>query len=83
MKNNQHAHCLRTSLSILLLVSIANLIASPVSLATRAANSEAAPLNPFDGPTDFIRRIPLTTNDLVYSGSTGKIYASVPSSCGQ
>src|ERR1041385_898883 len=79
MKYNQHAHYLRTSLSILLLVSIANLIASPVSLATRAANT---PLNPFDGPTDFIRRISLTTNDLVYSASTGKLYASIPSAAG-
>src|SRR5215203_4942478 len=82
MKNNQSTHSLRTSLSILLLVSIVNLIASPVSFATRAANTETARLNPFDGPTDFIRRIPLTTNDLVYSASTGKLYASIPSSGG-
>jgi sugar lactone lactonase YvrE len=82
MKNNQSTHSLRTSLSILLLVSIVNLIASPVSFATRAANTDAARLNPFDEPTEFIRRIPLTTNDLVYSASTGKLYASIPSSGG-
>lgn len=79
MKYNQHAHYRRTSLSILLLVSIANLIASPVSLARRVPNTLP---NPFDGPTDFVRRIPLTTNDLVYSASTGKLYASIPSAAG-
>src|SRR5262250_888774 len=82
MKYNQHAHYVRTSLSILLLVCIANLIASHVSLATRAANTETSSLNPFDAPTDFVRRIPLTTNDLVYSASTGKLYASIPSAAG-
>ena len=81
MKYNQHAHYVRTSLSIVLVVCIANLIASHVSLATRA-DTETAPLNPFDGPTDFIRRIPLTTNDLVYSAATGKLYASIPSAAG-
>ena len=69
-------------MSLLLLVSIFNLIASPVSLATRASNSEAAPLEPFDEPTEFIRRIPLITNDLVYNDATDKLYASVPSSAG-
>ncbi len=70
---------LRTGLALLLLV---NLVASPVLLATRAANSEAAPVTPLDEPTHFIRRVPLTTNDLVYSASTGQIYASIPSSEG-
>jgi len=32
--------------------------------------------------TDFIRQIALTTNDVVYSSATGKLYASVPSSSG-
>ena len=61
-------------LTLLLLVSLVNLIASPFL--------PAAPLNPPDGPTEFIRRINLSTNDLVYGGTTGKIYASVPSSAG-
>src|SRR5689334_15181327 len=66
-------------IAFVLLVSIINLIAAPFSLASRSA---AAPLNPFDGPTDFIRRINLSTNDLVYSNTTGKIYASIPSTAG-
>ncbi len=70
---------LRTGLALLLLV---NLVASPVLLATRAANSEAAPVTSLDEPTHFIRRIPLRTNDLVSSGSTGKLYASIPSIVG-
>src|SRR2546425_4119824 len=32
--------------------------------------------------TDFIRQIPLTANDVVYSPSTKLLYASVPSSVG-
>ena len=41
---------------------------------------------PVDGSaltqTDFIRQIALSTNDVVYSSSTGKLYASVPSIAG-
>src|SRR5215213_1764128 len=77
MVNNHSAYYLRTGVALLLLLGIVNLIASPFP--TRAANNEAAP---FDGPTDFIRRIALRTNDLVYSGSTGKLYASLPSNAG-
>ena len=80
--NNQHAPGLKRRLALLLLVSIINFVVSPVLITTTAANTKAAPINPFDGPTDFIRRIPLTTNDLVYSSTTGKIYASIPSSAG-
>jgi len=67
------------TLALLLLVTI---VVSPFSPASRAAKTEAAPYNPFDPPTEFIRQIPLATNDLVYSSLTGKIYASVPSSAG-
>jgi sugar lactone lactonase YvrE len=66
---------LRKRLALLLLVTI---VVCPLSLPS-AAKTEA-PL--FDGPTEFIRQIPLTTNDLVYSPLTGKIYATVPSSAG-
>ena len=63
-------------LALLLLVSLINVIAAPF-LPSRSA---AAPLP--DGPTDFIRRIDLPTNDLVYSSTTGKLYASLPSFAG-
>ena len=79
MKNIPRTPCVRRRLALLLLVSIINFIAAPFLLASRSA---AAPLNAPDAPTDFIRRITLTTNDLVYSSSAGRIYASVPSSVG-
>ena len=64
-------------LALLLLVSLINLIAAPFLPASRSA---AAPVP--DGPTDFIRRIDLPTNDLIYSNTTGKLYASLPSRAG-
>src|SRR5690349_1762773 len=70
----------RRRLSLLLLVATINLIAAPFLLAVR--NTAAAATTPTDGRTDFIRQVNLTTNDLAYSSSTGKIYASVPSSVG-
>src|SRR5262245_46949100 len=75
MKITPRAQCVRRRLALLLLVSTINFIAAPFLLASRSA---AAP----DDPTDFVRRINLTTNDLIFSSSTGKIYASVPSSVG-
>src|ERR1041385_2106936 len=66
-------------IAFLLLVSLVNCIAAPFLHASRSA---AASVTPPDGPTDFIRRIDLTTNDLVYSSTTGKIYASLPSLAG-
>jgi hypothetical protein len=62
-----------------LLVGTINLIAGPFLAASR--NAAAAPTPP-DGPTEFIRRIDLTTNDIVYSSTTGKIYATIPSTAG-
>src|SRR6185369_16332700 len=79
MKTTPRTQCLRRRLALLLLVCTINFIATPFLLATRSA---AAPPKPPDGPTDFIRRINLATNDLVYSASAGRIYASVPSSAG-
>jgi hypothetical protein len=85
MNRTQSALNSRRRLSLLLVLSIAAGVlafASPLSFADRDATIDVAPPNPFDGPTDFIRQIPLTTNDLVYSAATGKLYASVPSSVG-
>ena len=66
-------------LALLLLISFVNLIAAPFLPTGRSA---AAPPNSPDGPTEFIRRIDLQTNDLAYSNTTGKIYASLPSFAG-
>src|SRR6185369_13313177 len=79
MNNAQSAQTLRRRIALFLLVSTINFIASPF-FAGSSTRVKAAPL--FDGPTDFIRRIPLLTNDLVYSNTTGKIYATFPSSVG-
>src|ERR1044072_9595576 len=76
------AYRLKRRLTFLLLISILNFAAFPLSLVGRGVSVQALPLIPFDGPTEFIRQIPLTTNDLVYSATTGKLYATVPSSVG-
>jgi DNA-binding beta-propeller fold protein YncE len=79
MQITPRTQCLRRRLALVLLVCTINFIAAPFLLATKS--SAAAPNTP-DGPTDFVRRINLTTNDLVYSSAAGRIYASVPSSVG-
>ena len=71
MDRNQRPDRLRRRVAFLLLVT--NLVAFPLSFANRGAIVKAAPPDPFDEPTDFIRQIPLATNDLVYSSLTGKI----------
>ena len=81
MNNNQFPRNLRRRIAFLLVLSVCNVVASPLFPAI-STKVKAAPLKPFDEPTEFIRRIPLTTNDLVYSSTTGKIYASLPSSAG-
>jgi hypothetical protein len=78
LRNIRPVEPLKRKLAVLLLISFVNLIASPFLLASRSTVVAA----PFDGPTDFIRKINLMTNDLVYSSTTGKIYASIPSSVG-
>src|SRR6185503_18875449 len=75
---NNSAYHWRKRLALLLLITI---FVCPLSL-PRAAKTAAPFYSPFDGPTEFIRQIPLTTNDLVYSPLTGKIYVTVPSSVG-
>src|ERR1041385_8388056 len=73
---NNSAYHRRRRLALLLLIAI---VASPLSV---ASDTKAPLFKPFDGPTEFIRQIPLPANDLVYSPLTGKFYASVPSSVG-
>src|SRR6185295_316999 len=81
MNKHQYPHNLTRRLAVILIVSVFNCVASPLLLGIRG-NVEAAAPHPFDEPTSFIRRIPLTTNDLVYSSTTGKIYASIPGNVG-
>jgi hypothetical protein len=78
MKNNKSSNTLPRRIAFVLIVSIFSCGISPLSPKI-TANVNAAP---FDDPTAFIRRIPLVSNDLVYSSTTGKFYASLPSSAG-
>jgi hypothetical protein len=81
MKNNKSPKTLTSRLALVLIVSIFNCLVSPLYPGI-SANVEAAPPKPFDDPTAFVRRISLFTNDLVYSSTTGKIYASIQSTAG-
>ena len=82
MQNIPRAQYARRRVALLLLASLVTLIINPFLLASRTRAAVVTPLNAPQGPTDFIRQISLTTNDLAYSASTGKIYASVPSTVG-
>jgi sugar lactone lactonase YvrE len=59
------------------LAILANLLA-PLAFASPATTAVAAAA----AATDFVRQIPLTTNDIVYNPTTKMLYASVPSSGG-
>ncbi|MDT5063129.1 MAG: hypothetical protein QOH63_3588, partial [Acidobacteriota bacterium] len=65
-----------------LLVTLAILLncLAPVSFAARGMLSPEP--NPVPAQTDSIRRVTLTTNDLVYNKTDKTLYASVPSSVG-
>ena len=80
MKNYKSAQTLTRRLALVLIVSILNCVISPL-FPKISANVKASP-HPFDDPTAFVRRIPLISNDLVYSSLTGKLYASIPSRAG-
>ena len=73
---------LRRIITVLL---VFNLCLGPLAAATSAKvelyASSRSTMVP-QGPTDFIRRISLRTNDLVYSSTLNKLFASVPSSVG-
>ena len=76
---------LRQQIAVILIVSFVNVLLGPLAAVTAARLElfvNSTPIVPVQGPTDFIRRISLKTNDVVYSPSLGKLYASVPSSAG-
>ena len=92
MKNNQSIRKLKRRLALLLVVSLLNFVASPLS---NGNSTKAEPLEPF-GPTPtssplpmaepsppyiptFIRRVNLQANSLVYSEATQALYATVQS----
>jgi sugar lactone lactonase YvrE len=55
---------------------------SPLTFATREVESRTTRPDDTAVLTDFIRQIPLAINDVAFSASTGKLYASVPSLAG-
>jgi sugar lactone lactonase YvrE len=65
------------ALSLLILVVAPLVFSRVVESRSRVVDGNSA-----SEQTDFVREIPLATNDVVYSTSTGKLYASVPSSAG-
>ncbi len=75
-------------LALSLVLAILNALLTPLAFSAggvgRLATSAISGTNstPVQAQADFIRQIPLTANDVVYSSSTGKLYASVPSSAG-
>src|SRR5687767_1222199 len=79
---NPYPYRLRRRITLLLVV---NLCLGPLAAATAAKlelhASSTTTMVP-QGPTDFIRRISLRTNDLVYRSTLNKLFASVPSSAG-
>ncbi len=48
----------------------------------RASHSSQMPIDTGQGQADFIRQIPLTTNDIIYDKHSQMLYASVPSGAG-
>ena len=77
MNKNRIAQPLTRKITLVLVVSLLNCAVGPF---ISGSHAKAAPVKPFDAPTTFIRRVSLAANDLVYSSTTGKIYASLPSS---
>ncbi|HET6891966.1 MAG TPA: hypothetical protein VFH31_12765, partial [Pyrinomonadaceae bacterium] len=76
----------KLAVTLVLIVSYSFLIL-PVPARRALANSpnhgvRAARASMVQAQQDFIRQIPLVTNDVVFSASTGKLYASVPSRAG-
>ena len=77
---NCFSYRLRRIITVLL---VFNICLGPLAAVT-AAKLEFYATSPMlpQGPTDFIRRISLRTNDLVYSSTLNKLFVSVPSSVG-
>src|SRR5215471_15865947 len=65
------------TLSLALVLSSAVVLVGPIVLARRQAAQNLTPQ-----ATDFVRQVPMISNDLVYNGTTKQLYASVPSSAG-
>ncbi|MDQ1637861.1 MAG: trimeric autotransporter adhesin [Pyrinomonadaceae bacterium] len=70
--------------ALVILVSLLLAVVAPFVLAAGdfEAGASVADGNAILAQTEFIRQIPLTTNDVAYSAASGKLYASVPSSAG-
>jgi hypothetical protein len=73
-------HRVRASRILLLLSGLAlvAVLLGPFVFSRRVASQNLTP----DAQSDFVRRVPLVTNDLIYNPTTKLLYASVPSAAG-
>jgi len=74
---------LRTNLRLQFVLALTALVLVPAAVIKTARTVSAAiTASSPDAQADFVRVIPLTANDVVYSPTTKMLYASVPSSVG-
>jgi hypothetical protein len=74
---------LRSNLRLLFVLTLATVVLVPVALIKTVRSVSASMARPApDAQADFVRIIPLTANDVIYSPTTKMLYASVPSSVG-
>ncbi len=79
---------IRRQIALTLIATLIYALSVPLLFARgtreRLAPSSSQPANTVavQAQASFIRQVPLVTNDVVYSSSTGKLHASVPSTVG-
>src|SRR5436190_5073674 len=82
MSPNQSS-LLRSNLRLLCVLAFTTVALATTAVIKTARTVSAAAFRPApDAQADFVRLVPLTTNDVVYSPTTKLLYASVPSSVG-
>jgi hypothetical protein len=82
MNSNNSTQNLRRRIALLLVVSIFNLLAFPFFVGFGPNVLATSSPTPAPEAAAFVRQLTLTTNDLVFSQATQKLYASVPGSEG-
>ena len=74
---------LRGNLRLLFVLTLTAVVLIPIAIIKTVGTVSAAMARPApDAQADFVRIVPLTANDVIYSPTTKMLYASVPSSVG-
>jgi hypothetical protein len=74
---------LRSNLRLLFVLTLTAVVLIPIAIIKTVRTVSASIARPApDAQADFVRMIPLTANDVIYSPTTKLLYASVPSSVG-